>query len=361
MGRYLHLPRHGKRLIYDLTPFGIPEVPYLAAQNLPHTTPGLPWHIHAGRMEINHFLKGERVYRVEDSDYHLTGNQVFVTWPDEEHGSGSFLHGRGLHFWAQIALPRPGAPFLGFDAGTAAPLLDAIWNLPRRQFHADPALRGLYSRILFICRQGLSRLARVEIAALFAEWLLRIVAGSENHRADAVTPDIAKALGMTNDVRGVPRSVGELADAACLSESHFKLKFKQQLGVPPGEYLLRRRTEAGARLLVEGKMNVTQIAFELGFSSSQHFSTTFRKFFGKSPLEWVSDSRRSVEAGKDPADSKDGAFLPWIEDGVFHGYICEKGATRAAAGRQPFKTGKRTGNGNGSSLAASRRLLPDGK
>lgn len=327
MSRHLHLPQHGKRLIHDLAPFGIPEVPYFAAQNLPHTFPSLPWHIHKDRMEINHFLKGERVYRVGDEDFHLTGNQVFVTWPNEEHGSGSFLHGRGLHFWCQIGLPRPGRPFLGFSAAAAAPLLEAVWNLPRRRFRADPAMRGLYSRMLFLCSRGPSPLARVEMAALFAEWLLAIVARAENHSDDAVSPDVARALALADDARGRPRPVGELAEAACLSESHFKLKFKAQLGVPPGEYLLRRRIEAGAEMLAAGGRNVTETAYELGFSSSQHFSTTFRKFFGKSPLEWIADRTRAADSSARVKHPKHGGFRPWIEDGVFHGYICEKDAT----------------------------------
>lgn len=322
--KYLHLPPDGKRLIYDLTPFGLPEVPYLAAQNLPTTTPALPTHIHKGRMEINHFLKGERVYRVGGRDYHLRGNEIFLTWPDEVHGCGLHLHGRGLHFWTQIALPRPGEPFLGFNAETAAPLLDALWNLPKRQFHADPAMRGLYSRILMLSRKGPSPLATVEISALFAEWLLLVVDCASRDDSESVTPDIARALDLANRNAGRHVSVGELADAACLSESHFKLKFKQQLGMPPGEFLLRKRLEAAAELLHGGGKNITDIAFRLGFSSSQHFSNTFRKFFGKSPVAWT------AEQGKAGADAPEAAeragadgLRPWVEEGVFHGYICD--------------------------------------
>ena len=315
------LPGDGRRLIYVLTPFGLPEVPYLAAQNLAQTSPGLPTHIHKGRMEINHFLKGERVYRAGDRDYHLKGNQVFITWPDEVHGSGSFLHGRGTHFWIQLQLPEAGSQFLGLTAECAAPLLESLWKIPRRQFHADASMQGIYYRMLQICGNGPSPLSHAELTALMTEWLLKIVSSALQPWEDEITPDIGKALGIVLDNPGTPHSVGELAEAACLSESHFKIKFKQQLGVPPGDYLLRRRIETGAEHLLRGKMNITEIAYELAFSSSQHFSTTFKKFFGKSPQAWLKEQARDAGQMEMPLHHEKGT-VPWVEDGVFHGYLC---------------------------------------
>ncbi|MCD8138476.1 MAG: AraC family transcriptional regulator [Planctomycetaceae bacterium] len=322
MNTHFSLPRDGKRLIYDLTPFGLSEVPYLAAQNLPHIFPGLPTHYHKGCMEINHFLKGERVYRVGGNDFHLRGNQIFVTWPDEVHGSGSFLHDKGTHFWLQLRLPHSGEPFLGLTADCAAPLLDGIWTMPRRQFRADTAMQSLYYRMLQICRNGPSALSRAELTVLLTEWLLRMVRASSQPWEGEITPDINRALELARQNPGAARSVGELADAACLSESHFKLKFKQQLGVPPGDYLLRRRIETGAEYLLRGGMNITDIAYTLEFSSSQHFSTTFKKFFGRSPQAWLRE--RQGESGQRCfATSKGKGPTPWIEDGVFHGYLCD--------------------------------------
>lgn len=324
----LKLPANGKRLIYNLAAFGLPEVPYLAAQNLPFTTLALPTHLHKGCMEINHILKGERVYRVGGKDYHLRGNQVFITWPDEVHGSGSYLHGRGLHFWMQIRLPKPGRPFLGFGAKRAAPLLDALWNLPKRQFHAGPEMRGLYARMLHLCREGPSPLAAMEMSALLAEWLLDVAGAASDVWEDDISPDIAKTLQVMEDNPMRHYSVSELAEAACLSESRFKGKFRDQVGVPPGEYLQRRRLEMAARKLLKGRRtSITDVALDLGFASSQHFSTVFKKFFGTSPAVWIREfgqngAERKTENGIRPAKDKDG-YIPWVdEEGRLHGYIC---------------------------------------
>jgi len=47
--------------------------------------------------------------------------------------------------------------------------------------------------------------------------------------------------------------------------------------------LLRLRIAEAKRLLINGRTSVTSVAFELGFPSSQHFSTVFRRAVGTSP------------------------------------------------------------------------------
>lgn len=319
----LNLPRNGKRLIYDLGDFGLPEVPYLAAQNLPFTSTGLPMHMHRERMEINHILKGERVYHVDGKDYHLRGNQIFITWPHEMHGSGSYLHGRGLHFWMQAVIPKPGAPFLCYDAARARPLLDALWAIPRRQFKADPGMRDMYAQMLDICRKGPSELAGIELAALLTQWFLLLARASTRDWEDEISADIAKTLEMMSRSPNRNLTIQELADAACLSESRFKGKFREQLGVPPGEYLLRRRTERAADMLVKGGMSLTEVALESGFSSAQHFSFTFKKFFGVSPHAWLKkQDREGLARTILDADGNGGGVKPWVDDsGQLHGYV----------------------------------------
>lgn len=295
----------------------------MAAQNVANTAAGLPTHYHEGRMEINHFLKGERIYRVGGQDFRLRGNEAFVTWPDEVHGSGSYLHGRGLHFWVQLKLPRPGRPFLGFNARTARPLLESLWELPRRQFRAHDDMRTIYARMLVLCQRGPSPRTGIELAALMTTWLLRLTSAAARPREDEVTPDIARALELAAADPARPHSIEELAEAACLSESHFKIKFQRQIGVPPGDFLLRRRVEAGAEMLLSGAGSVTAIGLDLGFSSSQHFCTTFRKILGKSPLAWLAEQKRKPAAKRSrQTDVKPKRKQAWIEDGRFHGYLC---------------------------------------
>ena len=294
MAIHLNLPPNSELLDNDLARFGIPEVVSLAARNQSKAVDGNPMHRHEGMIEVIHILKGERVYRVEDKSYRVRGNQVFVTWPNELHGSGRFvqesgrfLHGRGLHLVLRGSLPRPGKKFLDFEAKRARPLLEALWNMPNRHFSAAPELRDLFARMLHLCRSGPSALVNMELSIILAEWFLTLTKCAATAVKEDITPDIRRALKAMHAARNGALATSDLAEAACLSESRFIGKFREQLGMPPGEYQLRLRTEQAAEMLRAGNANMTDVAYETGFSSSQHFSVTFKKFFGQSPLSWM--------------------------------------------------------------------------
>ena len=315
----LHLPARGRSLIYDLSGFGLPEIPYFAAQNQPFTTAHVPLHTHLERMEITHFLKGERVYRVGGKDYHLRGNDIFITWPHEAHSSGLYLHDRGVRFWMQAAIPKPGKRFLGFGADRAAKLLSALWSMPRRHFQADPAMRDIYAEMLVICREAPSDLSGIQLSAMMCRWFLLLVESAGRESGKEITPDIARALRLMDGEWEKPPTIAELARAACLSESRFKGKFCQQAGMPPGEYMLRKRIERAARLLRRGRMGMAEIALELGVSSPQHFSSAFKKFFCLSPHAWL---RSRENDGEDPdVIDPQSELVPWVDDEGMHGYL----------------------------------------
>ena len=45
------------------------------------------------------------------------------------------------------------------------------------------------------------------------------------------------------------------------------------------------------RLLTEQKINITQVAYSVGYSSQPSFSAAFRKHFGVSPTEYISQHK----------------------------------------------------------------------
>ena len=78
----------------------------------------------------------------------------------------------------------------------------------------------------------------------------------------------------------------ELARAANVSESHLYRLFRGVHGMPPAEFIERTRIDRACRLLLESSMSVTELALELGFKTSQHFATVFKKYKGVTPSAW---------------------------------------------------------------------------
>jgi AraC family transcriptional activator of pyochelin receptor len=81
----------------------------------------------------------------------------------------------------------------------------------------------------------------------------------------------------------MPPSLSELAKAAGINEYKLKRGFKETFGNTVFGYLAETRLELAKNDLLDKKKSVTEIAFELGYSSVQHFSNAFKKKFGVSP------------------------------------------------------------------------------
>ncbi|KAB7894902.1 HTH-type transcriptional activator RhaS [Rouxiella sp. S1S-2] len=75
----------------------------------------------------------------------------------------------------------------------------------------------------------------------------------------------------------------ELASHFSLSLRTLHRQLKQQTGSTPQRYLNRLRLLQSRHLLRHSEMRVTDIAFQCGFSDSNHFSTLFKREFGYAP------------------------------------------------------------------------------
>ena len=82
-------------------------------------------------------------------------------------------------------------------------------------------------------------------------------------------------------------NVDMLTQEVGISRAQLHRKMKELTGISTSEFIRNIRLEQAARLLKEQKINVTQVAYTVGFSNLAHFSTIFRKHFGVSPSEYA--------------------------------------------------------------------------
>ncbi len=83
-----------------------------------------------------------------------------------------------------------------------------------------------------------------------------------------------------------PLDVRAVAAVACLSEAHFIRSFRACFGETPHRYLQRRRVERAMFLLRETDRSVTDVCFDVGFTSLGTFSRTFREIVGEPPTDY---------------------------------------------------------------------------
>ena len=81
-------------------------------------------------------------------------------------------------------------------------------------------------------------------------------------------------------------SVEEMAATVGMGTTLFNIKVKTHTGFTPINYLINLRIAESIKLLRKPELNLTDIALDTGFYSSQHFSTTFKKLTGYKPSEF---------------------------------------------------------------------------
>lgn len=89
-----------------------------------------------------------------------------------------------------------------------------------------------------------------------------------------------------------PLDVPSLARQVHMSAGHLSRQFKEAYAESPYSYLMTRRIERAMTLLRRGDLSVTDICFEVGFSSLGTFSTRFSELVGMSPSRYRQDAVR---------------------------------------------------------------------
>lgn len=100
-----------------------------------------------------------------------------------------------------------------------------------------------------------------------------------NYQIDSVRRYIREHLNENISVEVVAREFH-------YSRTRLSVLFKNATGQTINEYITRKRIEKAKQLLEEGKLSVTQIAREVGYSSPQYFSRRFSQVTGMCPSEY---------------------------------------------------------------------------
>ncbi len=88
-------------------------------------------------------------------------------------------------------------------------------------------------------------------------------------------------------------TVEEMATLVGLGTTLFNDKVKSYSGFSPVSYLINIRISEAIKLLKKPGISLTDIALDIGFYSSQHFSTTFKKLTGYTPSQFRKNHLRT--------------------------------------------------------------------
>jgi len=94
---------------------------------------------------------------------------------------------------------------------------------------------------------------------------------------------VEKVIAILKENPAEPPTLEEIGRRVGCSHFYLSRTFTREMGKTISAHLRDLRMERAAALLREGRLNVTQVAFEVGYSSLSHFSTAFHEAFGCCP------------------------------------------------------------------------------
>ena len=86
-------------------------------------------------------------------------------------------------------------------------------------------------------------------------------------------------------------SVDAVAEEVGISRVHLHRKMKELTGQTPHDFIRNIRLKQAANLLANQNMNITEVMYACGFNNAASFSTIFKKFYGMSPREYMSERK----------------------------------------------------------------------
>ncbi|HNW52238.1 MAG TPA: two-component regulator propeller domain-containing protein [Prolixibacteraceae bacterium] len=90
-------------------------------------------------------------------------------------------------------------------------------------------------------------------------------------------------------------SVDDLSREVGLSRVHLNRKLKENINISPSNLIKSIRLKQAAYLLINNKVNISDVAYKVGFSSHSYFSNNFKEYFGMAPTEFVTKYTESDE------------------------------------------------------------------
>ena len=264
-------------------------------KNLSHFLPltsdaPIPLHYHSDIIEIHFLVKGQRNTQIMKNgvlhSYRVTGNEFFITFPFELHTTGDFAQNRCEFYAVQLNL-KDHDHFLGLNKEYSNALCRKLLTMEQHHYKMGNSQISLLRTAFNLISMGTEEdsMAGVQYLTCVLSGLPYLTPIPECANRHVDTP-LRLALQYVEDHISLPITLQELADASGYSLSRFKAKFKEEIGITPAEYITLQKMDRAQMLLKTTDHSITDIAYELGFSSGNYFCSVFKKTLSYSPSSY---------------------------------------------------------------------------
>ncbi len=108
------------------------------------------------------------------------------------------------------------------------------------------------------------------------------------HMSDSANKLVTKVIDtIRQNIENTDFSVEDLSREVGMSRVHLNRKLKEIMNISPSNLIKSIRLKQAAFLLINNKVNISEVAYKVGFSTHSYFSNSFHDYFGMTPKEFV--------------------------------------------------------------------------
>ena len=280
-------------VIESASVFTIPGFALAVRRYTEHTSSGM--HAHKF-MELVVITGGSGIHCTEGTEHPISRGDVFVIGGNRSHGyrGGVALSLFNIMFdMDQLGIPaRDIETMAGYHAlFELEPVLRARHGFKSRLRLSPNNLTEAESFIETMERELDKRppgyqFMTVTLLMRLIIYLARCYTQSRNESCHAFVR-LAKAIDCLESQHDRHIALSQLAGMVHMSARNFQRTFRKVMGTSPIEHLVRLRIAHATELLQQEKhLNITEIAYRVGFQDSNYFTRQFHKIIGYSPRKF---------------------------------------------------------------------------
>lgn len=256
--------------------------------NHQQAVPLMKLHDHGCMYEFVYMKKGIQPYYVEDGKFIVNHNEVFFTRPYEPHNTGLYPEEVSVLYYLIINLALISKMNVFSSADEYVYINSCFSKKKDRIFQASPMLPNAFKRFLE-CFNTSDRHFETRIRNALSDVLIALMTPASSVKSSQIC-SLEESLQYIHNHLEENIYVPSLATIQNMSVAAYSKHFVQIMGISPAEYVLKQKIEKAKDLLTTTDLSITEIAYKYGFSSSQYFSTAFKRICALTPSQF----RKSV-------------------------------------------------------------------
>ena len=258
-----------------------------------HATHPMLYHRHKEFSEIIYVVEGSGSYKVDNRMYELKPGNVVIVDQNVWHGEEPFLNEQSVTYTCAMKIRKP----------DGTPEENLIRKNQRAVFECEPgsSLEHLFSALYEIQKDPA---ADRTLCNSLCDSILRITQkivqenqGSEDRTAQKNDELVRIITEYLDENYAEPINLKELGERFHLNHYYLAHIFKEETGVSPIKYVMHRKIGEVQNRLMNTNDSIQDIGEAMGFSSSCHLSSVFKKYFGISPKVYRQNFKESDRAG----------------------------------------------------------------